>query len=430
MADHFLHVQKYLQSHSLQSLTDAYGIRIKYNDDQTLVSLHYDVKESSKYMSNKVIQECRGIVLENKTWNLVALPFLKFFNSDENAGHTITHRIIAGQLPFNTTIKMDGTLIIMYFYKGLWRIATSGKPDASGGVGGIKRGDDWRIICHELVECAKILYDDLPDTMTYSMMTRCAFVAMGITYPTDCSEDWDQSTTYCFELTSSYNQVVVNYPAVPRLTFLAAFSNTDGTERVMISGPSGIAKTQTIPFTSFSQVTEYCSGRTVDCGDHQIVPPKQFEGVVIDCLIDGTINRIKIKTMWYLIQHQHNPLKCMTQGAALYTYLYDMWDDYSGKLTDEQVEVYTQTVGRFEAFKVQLYDARDKIQSSNSKDAVGKQIHFLTQCMSKNMGSAVKVALIHMFQNKNEVTSGKIELYDYLKAMDFKGLESFAKLIQ
>jgi len=61
----------------------------------------------------------RGIVLHIPSQKIVALPFPKFFNYGEN-GYDLP------KLDFYTTEKLDGSLGIIYFWDGRWRVNTRG----------------------------------------------------------------------------------------------------------------------------------------------------------------------------------------------------------------------------------------------------------------------------------------------------------------
>lgn len=65
----------------------------------------------------------RGLILDVVNCRVIATPFLKFFNYGER-GYKIP------DLPFETTEKMDGSLGIIYFYNGKWRVATKGSLDS------------------------------------------------------------------------------------------------------------------------------------------------------------------------------------------------------------------------------------------------------------------------------------------------------------
>lgn len=62
----------------------------------------------------------RGIILDPAEKRIVATPFLKFFNVGERGDEALP------DLPFETFEKLDGSLIILFHYKGEWRTATKG----------------------------------------------------------------------------------------------------------------------------------------------------------------------------------------------------------------------------------------------------------------------------------------------------------------
>jgi len=69
---------------------------------------------------NEITLIARGLILDTKGKKVLATPFLKFFNS----GELIPLSSIM-EKDFRATEKMDGSLGILFFYKG-WRIATGG----------------------------------------------------------------------------------------------------------------------------------------------------------------------------------------------------------------------------------------------------------------------------------------------------------------
>lgn len=125
-----LAIQQYLQSgKTLADLESEYAISAKrHGRFPNLVLLKYSQIESP--MGKRIVQECRGIILdENDNWRVVSRAFDKFFNSGE--GH-------AAQIDWSTAKvqeKLDGSLIVVYPYRGEWLVQTSGSPDASGTVG-------------------------------------------------------------------------------------------------------------------------------------------------------------------------------------------------------------------------------------------------------------------------------------------------------
>lgn len=61
----------------------------------------------------------RGLVLDEAAREVVATPFPKFFNLGERRG-------AVPDLPFEAFEKLDGSLIIAFNHRGLWRTATKG----------------------------------------------------------------------------------------------------------------------------------------------------------------------------------------------------------------------------------------------------------------------------------------------------------------
>lgn len=66
----------------------------------------------------------RGLVLHERTRQVVATPFPKFFNLGER-GQVIP------ELHFEVFEKLDGSLIIIHFHESQWRVATKGAFDSS-----------------------------------------------------------------------------------------------------------------------------------------------------------------------------------------------------------------------------------------------------------------------------------------------------------
>jgi len=74
-----------------------------------------------------ITKQCRGLVTDNEG-NVVARPFKKFFNIEEKQ-HTPTEE-------FDVYEKMDGSLGILFNYKGEWILATRGSFTSDQSVKG------------------------------------------------------------------------------------------------------------------------------------------------------------------------------------------------------------------------------------------------------------------------------------------------------
>jgi hypothetical protein len=130
MTSRKLEVQEYLRKNGLNALCDSYQVMARRSIlHPNLVLLKYDQINSP--MGEKIVQQCRGIIFdETDNWKVISRPYDKFFNHEE--GH-------AAKIDWSTAKvfeKLDGSLMTVYWYDGLWRVSTSGTPDGAPEVNG------------------------------------------------------------------------------------------------------------------------------------------------------------------------------------------------------------------------------------------------------------------------------------------------------
>jgi hypothetical protein len=111
---------------TLAELESRYGVTAKrHSEFPNLVMLKYN--QLIAPMHEPITQECRGLILdEADDWRVVSFPYRKFFNHGEPNAAPIdwgTARVYE---------KLDGSLMTLYPYRGQWRVASSGTPDAGG----------------------------------------------------------------------------------------------------------------------------------------------------------------------------------------------------------------------------------------------------------------------------------------------------------
>ncbi|WP_216588381.1 RNA ligase [Streptomyces brasiliscabiei] len=74
---------------------------------------------------NRVTTRCRGLVADDATGEIVALPLPKFFNVGEHeAGQPYAPAL--PDEPFEVYDKVDGSLAVVFHYAGRWRVASKG----------------------------------------------------------------------------------------------------------------------------------------------------------------------------------------------------------------------------------------------------------------------------------------------------------------
>ncbi len=184
-----LDLQRFLlDGGTLEGLKEKFAITSVEHPSLPLVNFTYCQIDSDK--RKKIVQECRGVVLEKGTWNVVARPFMRFFN--------------AGECPdiekyfqwdsFAADEKADGSLIVAYQYQGQWMVNTRG----SFGLGVMGPGTD----------------------KTWGEMFR-GVGDLSLLKP---------DHTYLFELATPFNRIVTRYPE-PRVYLLSAFHTRTGVEQ-------------------------------------------------------------------------------------------------------------------------------------------------------------------------------------------------------
>jgi hypothetical protein len=244
---------------SLEDLKKVWGINYRLGKDRPqLVTLKYNQLESP--MGDPLVRQCRGLILDSAdNWKIVARPWDKFFNEGE---------VHAAKIDWPTARvqeKLDGSLIIMYWYEGDWRVATSGTPDASGEVGTAN------------------------PNYTFQDLFWWLWDQLGCKKPHERWKDW----TFHFELLTSYNRIVTKSQG-NRIVFISARA-LDGEEEMVGADEFPIntyhwEAVKDFPLSTMGAVLE----------TFKEMDPLLQEGYVV---VDGNLNRIKVKHPGYLALH-------------------------------------------------------------------------------------------------------------------------------
>lgn len=183
-------VLDYIKQNGLESLNKDFGINVKLYEEGLIV-LNYDQIESPK---NDITNECRSLILD-KEFNVVSRSFDRFFNYGENFATFDPKKATAFE-------KVDGSLIKIYNYGGVWYVATRGTAFAESGVNG------WDITFKDMV-----------------------FKALEVSGEDDFqlkANHWfSKDFTYIFEVTGVENRVVTRYQGYS-LYLLATRQNQTG----------------------------------------------------------------------------------------------------------------------------------------------------------------------------------------------------------
>ena len=228
----------------------------------------------------------RGLVTDNETGEIVARPFKKFFNLEENR-HTSTNE-------FEVYNKMDGSLIIAFYLYGSWVFASRGS-----------------FTSEQAKAASKLFYKKYGD------------VGMNI------------DTTYLFEFTAPWNRIVVDYSDGEQLTLLGGIRTNDGLEAPWYHLDS-VSKLNAIPLVKkYDGITDYTTLKGM-IGDNE-------EGFVIK-FSNG--DRMKIKGEEYLRLHRimtgvstTSIWEVMANGGNMEEVLKDVPDEFYDKIKEVVGEI-------------------------------------------------------------------------------------------
>ena len=183
-----LKVQEYLKTNHYSKLKEEFGVNFKEYEDR--VVLNYCQIESPK---NEITNECRGLILDVRTNEVISRSFDRFFNYGEQ---------FTQNLDLNNCIshqKIDGSLIKLYKFKGTWYVSTRGTAFAESNVNGFE--------------------------LTFKgMVLKALNLTTEEEFQTRCNQYLDDRRTYICEITGVENRVVTRYVGYT-LWFLACRSN-------------------------------------------------------------------------------------------------------------------------------------------------------------------------------------------------------------
>jgi T4 RnlA family RNA ligase len=257
-----LEVQKFIESHSDWEKLLAekpYCITVSRDEfkGRRLVMFKYSQVDSD--FNESIVRECRGLVLDEDTLEIVSFPFMKFFNVQESSAAKIDWKTA------RISEKVDGSLIKVVNVNGDLLISTNGTIDAFKAPLVEQVGCKWK---------------------SFGELVREVFFKKNIE-----NSMFEEGFTYMFELTSPYTRIVIPYSDID-LHFLGkrdnkTFQETYFTDDQVMSG--------------LFNTPEVYSLKTVDeCIDAAKELPWDEEGYVV---CDKDFHRVKVKSPSYCAVH-------------------------------------------------------------------------------------------------------------------------------
>lgn len=205
-----LNVQKFLTEQKEQgkfttecfnALTEQLGIKVKFYDEEGVVLLDYHKIDSPKM--NPIVIECRSLILDTFTFEVVSRKFDRFFNYGEALEYyhdfDLSRSVIME--------KADGSLIGVYYHNGKWHISTRGMAFAEGEhvMGGTFREkvlDAFGVDEDEFQSIFGVFNKNLTFVFEYTspenrIVTKYERPEMVLLGANDGEKEWDYDTMYC-----------------------------------------------------------------------------------------------------------------------------------------------------------------------------------------------------------------------------------------
>jgi RNA ligase len=163
-----------------------------------------------------VTTRCRGLIADDKTGDIIAWPFPKYFNVAEHAlGHDYAPPL--PDEPFEVYDKVDGSLAVVFHYADRWQVASKGSFISTQATWAQRRldGKDTSALTPGVTYLAEILYPENRIVVDYGdrrdLVLLGAFAKDGTEIPlADAAPAWQP-----------VGSVVTVWPAMPLAELLA-----------------------------------------------------------------------------------------------------------------------------------------------------------------------------------------------------------------
>ena len=269
---------------------------LKISRDQkfgrNLIMFKYSQEDSD--LSNVIVKECRGIILDEDTLKPISVPYFKFFNYGEpNAAEIDWSSAVV-------TEKIDGSLVkVVKFSDYDILVSTNGVIDAfncelNSTIGSPYNNFGelfWAAIHNQMIDCGHSLDDTDPVEWLADKLLP--------------------NVTYMFELCSKYNKIVVQHDE-PKLYFHGWRENISLNE--IPFNICSLAITFDCPMSYNLKTLDECVAATQAMSWDE-------EGYVV---VDKNFNRVKIKSPAYLMVHRLANNGNMSIRRAIDVYIRDI----------------------------------------------------------------------------------------------------------
>jgi hypothetical protein len=341
-------VQEFLETHTLKELQEMHGVYASVSKNNRKISLNYDQIEAKE--NDPLSQDCRGLILAKSEFSefamsnskldnnvvigetqIVAFGMRRFFNYGQGAAANINW----SDPNLAVLEKLDGTLCIVYydFFISKWCVATRSVPEAD-------------LLMDNGIFTFRTLFEKAFQETVENKVKGIYYG--GFEYFLD--GNFSKNFTYCFELTTPYNRIVVNY-SNNRVTLLFA-RHMPNLQELSLTHNMVAPLSRDIPF-----VKAYTYSSTEELLNWvSSLNPMDHEGVVV---LDSNFNRIKVKNAAYVAYNKLHDKLGSSERNCMEFILLEKDDDVKSFLPEEIVK-------NMEILKVGLQNALAKYDSAYS----------------------------------------------------------------
>lgn len=239
---------------------------------RNLIMFKYSQQDSD--FSNDIVKECRGIILDEDTFEPISVPYFKFFNFSEPNAAEIDWQ--------SATIleKIDGSLVkVVKFSDQEILVSTNGVIDA------------FKCELNSMIGCPYNNFGELFWEAIRNQMIDCGY-SLDENDPVKWLADkLLLNTTYMFELCSPYNRVIV--PHKETKLYFHGWRDNISLEEMRFN---------TCILTKIFDCPKIYNLKSLDeCIAATQAMPWDEEGYVV---VDKNFNRVKIKSPAYLLVHR------------------------------------------------------------------------------------------------------------------------------
>ena len=318
-----LAIQKYIKENGLVKTINDFNLVCKYYPSKIL--LKYNQLSAPSLMAKPEVQECRGLILENGTWDVLSMSFKKFFNSEEGNAHKIDWNTA------HVLEKIDGSMIQVFYdwKKQQWFAGTTGTAEGEGEVNN-KLGTTFN----------QLFWKTISEKYTKFRI------------------EWlDKKCCYVFELTTPYNIVVKPHgeSCVTLLTARNLITLKEATREELLE----CGKALHLPVVKSYDLNAKNIGDLIKTFDGLIW---YDEGYVV---VDANHNRVKIKNPAYVAVHH---LKGKTAEHNILTIVkFNEIEEFVSTFPERKNELYKLKTN-YDALVAKLNSVWDELKTLRPKN--------------------------------------------------------------